>query len=92
MNNIIQFEQAQQISEQIAEDRQREIQDARVCITQMYLECLDATDINLLAAEADWTPNKVRREMIHDEDAEVDFLNELASFENDETDSLFDYY
>lgn len=56
------------------------------------LEGLDARDINMFAAEAGIEPNDVRRLMVHTDDLNQDFKNELDSFEDDETDSIFDYY
>ena len=58
----------------------------------MHLSGHSAMDINIYAAEAGIEPNEVRRLMIHDEDANVDFMDEIQSFEDDETDSIIDYF
>ncbi len=74
--------------EQIIVDKEAVIQE----IKETMIECLDATDINYLAAEAGITPNEVRGLMLKPNDPHEAFMAEIHSFENDETDAIFEYY
>jgi len=61
-------------------------------IKETHLECMDATDINYFARKAGIEPNEVRRLMIQCDDTEKGFLDLLHSFDNDDTDSLIDFF
>lgn len=61
-------------------------------IRSTCIEGLDACDINYFAAEADLSPNEVRSMMQRPNDPQDAFMAEIHSFENDETDSLFDWF
>ena len=66
--------------------------EALAALKSTHIECLDAQDVALLATEAGITPNEARRMMIHPEDANEAFIAEVNSFENDDTDDLFEYF
>lgn len=63
-------------------------------IKSTHIECLDAMDINYYAAASGLEPNVVRRMMIQpdNEDENENFMAIINSFDNDETDSLIDYW
>jgi len=92
MSSHIEWNKARHLHEQhqIQEKKHKEalIEEFKT----MHLSGHSAMDINIYAAEAGIEPNEVRRLMIHDEDANVDFIDEIQSFEDDETDSIIDYF
>ena len=74
--------------EEVKVNREELIQE----IKETHLEGLDARDINYYANEVNLHPNKVRRMMIPEEDPQQQFMNEIESFRDDETDSIFEFY
>jgi len=92
MKATIEFNIAQhKLIEQENKDRLRK-EAALEEIKTTNIQGLDACDINLFAVEAGITPNEVRRLMLKPDDLDEAFQAELYSFENDETDNIFDYY
>ena len=62
-------------------------------IKTTHIECMTAMDINMFANDAGITPNECRRMMIQpDGNDNENFKAILNTFEDDETDSLFDYF
>ena len=63
-------------------------------IKSTHLECLDARDVNMYAADAKITPNEVRDLMIQPNSGNnnEDFIALMNSFDEDDTDSLIGYF
>ena len=92
MNSHIEWNKAKHNAEIRQQSKLENQAKLREEFKTMHLSGHSAMDINMYAAEAGIDPNEVRRLMIHDEDTQVDFEDEIASFEDDETDSIFSYF